>query len=293
MIKKPTIIISSGGRTGTTFFSNLLSEALDDCIALHEPGAIKWKTRRELTWMLLRFGFFNITVKKLFQWWGISSISNKRIYGKITDEQATAQLMQQRQRFIDELDCKVYVESSYHYYGVIEILPRVFQNLNVVYLVRHGYDWVRSHINKKDWYTGRDIHRLWGMRIAPRPHDGIYFHQWKSMSHFQKVCWSWLKINSCALKSIEETPEARLFRFEDILQSEKKYENMKALLDFATSFPTFTIPYRSIEGSLEKRINKPPSYDFPNWSELPENEKRQFTKICGPLMHRLGYEVDY
>lgn len=291
MIHTPTIVIVSGGRTGTTYFANLFSGIIENCVALHEPGAIKWKTLDRLPWTMRKFGFLNITVRKILHQWGISSISNKRIYGKITDEQAVKRIIEERKRFIEGLECVVYAESSYHYYGIIDLLPRAFENLKVVYIVRHGYDWVRSHMNKRDWYALGDIHRWFGIRLEPCPADGIYYDQWSHMSKFEKACWSWFKINSCALQGVERIPQARLFRFEDIFLSKSKYENLRELLDFATSFPGKTIPYQWREGALEKKMNEPSHNDFPAWADLPQPQKEQFKRICGPLMLKLGYEI--
>jgi len=291
MIKTPSIIIVSGGRTGTTYFADLLGKIMENCVALHEPGAIKWKTLDRLPWTMQKFGFFNITLKKILHRWGISSISNGRIYGRLTEEQAVGRILEERRQFIDGLQCAVYAESSYHYYGIIDILPRAFENLKVVLIVRDGYDWVRSHMNKRDWYAVGDIHRWMGMRLEPCPADGAYYDNWRHMSQFEKTCWSWTKINSCALEGVERISQGRLFRFEDLFISKDKYAHLKELLDFCASFPKKNISYEWREGVLEKKINEPAICDFPAWADLPQPQKEQFKRICGPLMLKLGYEI--
>lgn len=292
MITTPSIIISSGGRTGTTFLADFFSKTLDGCIALHEPGAVKWKSLKKLPGTIRHFGLKNIVFKKLVGSWGISVLSNKRISGTMTEHEVAERLYRERHDFIEKLSCQMYVESSYQYYGILDILPQVFQNVKIIYVIRHGYDWVSSHMNKNDWYASGDIHRLLGLRLTPNVSDGIFYERWKGMSQFEKVCWSWQKINSFALKSIEALPQARVYRFEDLFYSKKGTEYLDELILFAKDCPANQWAYHSPENVLEKKVNKPSNYDFPSWTQLPDVQKRQFIEICGPLMDKFGYQLE-
>ncbi len=295
MINKPTIIIASGGRTGTKFFSDLLGCLIDNSVAFHEPERLTGlhpKYFKEIIFVVKNFGLYKPTVKKMMGEWGITSISNKRIMGGITQKEAAQLLIQERENFIDSFPQRVYIESSYHYYGLIDIIPKAFKYQRVVYIIRDGRDWVRSHINKTKWYSWRNPH-TWFKTIIHPPKNDPYHKKWKNMSPFAKLCWMWTTINQYAFESIKKNPGAKLFYFEDIFESNNKYENLERLIDFVTDFGDFRIPYNKelLKGSLEKKVNKPKKYSFPAWPNWTQEQKRQFNEICGETMKGLGYPI--
>ena len=281
------IIVTSGGRTGTKFFSNLFREIIDGCISVHEPETINLKNLGHTLDVIKRFGLFAPTIKKITGNWGITSISNKKIRNEITSEEAILLLLDERKDFINSFSENIYVESSYHYFGLIDILPNVFKNHRLVYLVRDGREWVRSHMNR-EWYTTKNIPSIFRTILTPDPKDK-YYKKWNSMSRFEKICWAWVKINKSALEGLKKNPNAKLFYFEDIFNSNQKYENLKKLVDFATFFSDFKVNYKTIDDKLEKKVNMPNEYKFPIWKNWSNEQKKQFNAICGPLMSKLGY----
>ena len=123
-----------------------------------------------------------------------------------------------------------------------------------------------------------------------------YKSKWKSMSRFEKLCWAWITMNQYAIDKISKNPNSNLFKFEDIFNSDNRYDNLRELIDFATSFPDGKkIAYGSLEGTLEKKININPSYEFPSWKKWSSNNLKRFKNICEPLMNKLEYgnEKDY
>ena len=69
MIKKPTVIITSLGRTGTQFFSTFFGQVLPDCTSLHEPdiwNIVQYRGTGELFKQVFRqllSGFFKLDGK--------------------------------------------------------------------------------------------------------------------------------------------------------------------------------------------------------------------------------------
>jgi len=291
MIEKPSIIITSAGRTGTAFFFNLFKNILKDSQAFHEPENINFREISETLWKFKKFGFLNTTVKKIQGNWGITSISNKRMGGKITINEATKLLVNERKKFIESFNESVYVEASYHYYGLLDVLPNVFKRHKAIYIVRDGREWIRSHMNKLEWYHEKNPHTKYNTRISPMifPEDE-YNLKWNSMSRFEKLCWAWAKINNYALSSIKKNPNAQLVYFEDIFLSNQKYDNLKTIVDFLTDIPYYEkIHYDVLEDILDKKINKPPIYKFPHWRKWSQEQLGQFKEICGSVMEKLGY----
>lgn len=113
------------------------------------------------------------------------------------------------------------------------------------------------------------------------------------MSEFEKVCWAWAKLNDYALGTVQQNSDARMFRFEDIFWQQNRYQHLSELVNFVTNF-SGTAPIRytgSLQGWLEKQIHKSTA-SFPAWDEWSSIQKRQFESICGPLMDKLGYEIN-
>ena len=291
MIEKPSIIITSAGRTGTAFFFNLFKNIPKDCKVFHEPENINFRKISETLWKFKKFGFLNTTVKKIQGNWGITSISNRRMSGKITIDEATKLLVNERKKFIESFNESVYVEASYHYYGLIDVLPNVFRRHKAIYIIRDGREWIRSHMNKLEWYHEKNPHTKYNTRISPMIfNDEKYNLKWNSMSRFEKLCWAWAKINNYALSSIKKNPNAQLVYFEDIFLSNQKYDNLKTIVDFLTDIPYYEkIHYDTLEGILDKKINKPPTYKFPHWRKWSQEQLGQFKEICGSVMEKVGY----
>jgi hypothetical protein len=297
MINKPTIIITSIGRTGTKFFAQLFREILKDNVTYHEPEKIIIKSTylnlKKTFWVFKNFGLINSTLKKITGSWGIRSISNRKIMDKLTTNEARLFLIGERKKFIESHHkIKIYVESSYHFYGLIDIIPISFKYHNTVYIIRNGRNWIRSHMDKTKWYSVKHIPSLLNIMLTPWKKTSTYNLKWKSMTQFEKLCWFWSTANQYALNTIENNPNAKLFYFEDIFESENKYANLKKLIDFVTTFKNFKIKYNhnKLSGILEKKINNPKKYTFPSWENWTEEQKNQFNEICGPLMKKLGYD---
>ena len=291
MIEKPSIIITSAGRTGTAFFFELFKNILKDSKTFHEPENINFKEISETLWKFKKFGIFNTTVKKIKGKWGITAISNRRMSREITVDEGTKLLINERKKFVESFNESIYVEASYHYYGLLDVLPNVFRRHKAIYIIRDGREWVRSHMNKLEWYHEKNPHTKYNTRISPMIfNDDEYNLKWNSMSRFEKLCWAWAKINNYAFSSVKKNPNAQLYYFEDIFLSKKKYEKLQTIVDFLTDIPNHEkIQYNALEGILDKKINKPPTYKFPHWREWSQEQLGQFNEICGSVMEKLGY----
>lgn len=294
MITKPTVIVSSLGRTGTTFFGEFFKNNLRGVKAFHEPASIHYKRKKflkELNFNIKNFGFNNTVLKKFFGQWGILAISNDRISKKINDKTAVKKIIEQRKKFAEQWDEDLYIESSYHYYGILDLLPSAFENVKLVYIVRDPRDWVRSYINLHGWYHWSDINNLLNNRLSPKMiNDKKTAKEWKNYTQFEKLCWAWNYMNSVAIKNIENLPNCKIFKYEDIFVGSSKYDNLENLVNFITDFKNIKVQLNNdFKKSLDKKIHKPKEYFFPCWQNWDTKKAAHLDMTCGPLMRKLGY----
>lgn len=297
MIEKPTIVITSTGRTGTEFFAKLFADILPNCTSLHEPDIFKFngvenrfehyrqQTRRAGVWKML--------LLKALGKWTLVKLSDARFLGKMKYEQAKKELDIQRASFIAKMPGDVYVESNLGYYGLLDVMPGAFKNHRTIYIVRDGRDWVRSMLNWGEVYGKRGLARQLIAHKWPTavdfPDDPLT-KQWNTASRFTKLCWAWAKLNEFSFNSVSQNQNAQLFHFEKIFFGEERYQYLNNLLGFAISFPGMNLqPIGATNGWLEKKIHQS-SDGFPSWEKWTVEEKKQFEQICGPLMEKLGYK---
>jgi len=298
MIQKPCILITSIGRTGTEFFARFFADILPESTSLHEPDIFQ-NTGVEDRWghylgQVRRAGVWRMVVLKALGRWTLVKLSDDRFSGRLTPNAAARLLEQQRSAFIARMKGQPYVEANIGYYALLDIVPGVFAQQRAIYLVRDGRDWIRSHMNWGEFY-GKQGPRKWisnNWPTAPEVEDGNHAVQWSGYSRFEKLCWAWARLNSFGLDCASRNPNARVFRFEDIFQADRRYKFLGDLVDHAVSGLGIE-PSRigRFDGWLEKRIH--PSTDgFPDWSEWGRERQDFFGQVCGALMQKTGYHLD-
>lgn len=299
MIAKSTILITSLGRTGTQFFSQLFAHLLPTATSLHEPdvwNVMQYRNAAErvqhIRRQLQESGVWNMTARKASGRWGVAHLADARLRGQISYAEAAGKLRQQRARFIASRPGSVYVEANVGYYGLVDVAAGVFARHRLIYLVRDGRDWVRSHMNWGELYGQRGwrgaLARHW--LAAPEMADDPYAAQWTQMTRFERVCWAWRCLNAYALRTLAANPCARLFRFEQIFQASDRYDTLAELVAFTSELPGVH-PAASFDGWLERPIHAGAG-SFPVWEDWAAGQQAQFQQICGPLMTELGYEME-
>ena len=295
MIDRPSIIITSLGRTGTKFFSLLFKEIIPGCSSFHEPDIVQYfganNRIKSLIAQVKNAGVYNMVFLKLLGKWSLIKISDARLRGDISEEQAIKEVLRQRTGFVNSKPGNVYVESNAGYYGLIPILNKVYTHHRAVYIIRDGRGWVSSEMNVKELYGKKGLRKMLSHKMPSAsefPTDPLY-QRWQSASRFEKLCWAWSKLNGYALNTIAENPCARMFRFEEIFSKKRDYRVLNDLVTFATSLPDID-PKRigKTDGWLDRKIHES-SNEFPAWEKWTTDQKRQFEQICGPLMEILGY----
>ena len=285
MIHKPSIIISSIGRTGTTFFPVLLKEIIPTCTALHEPDIIHVNfKRRNISGDFYRFieqvatvGFSKIIIQKLLGHFSISELSDTRVRSQKSTNEIKKELLRQRDFLVNRVPGVLYVESNFGYYGLLDIIPDVFSNVRIVYIIRDGRDWVRSWMNAGELYEKGKFRSLFvhTWLRADELDDDPYKEKWEEMSRFEKICWAWVRLNEFALTALDSNEHAKLIKFEDIFQSNRRYENLDNLLKFCLSINGLEkLPRKSTQGFLDRKINHI-EFNYPGWDLWETRQKKQ------------------
>ncbi len=296
MIEKPVILITSTGRTGTEFFANLFADIVPDCTSLHEPDIIKFpgvKNRLEsYSQQTQRAGIWRMIILKSLGKWTLAKLSDSRFAGKMSHADAAKELYIQRNGFVSKMSGSIYIESNLGYYGLLDIVPDVFTHHKTIYIVRDGRDWVRSMVNWGEVYGKNGIRKFFAHKwpIASDVQNDPHAKQWPTLSRFEQLCWAWSRLNEYALNSIQQDANARVYKFENIFMREDRYQTLAELISFSTSLPGIVAEnLKRPDGWLEQKIHQSSS-KFPEWEKWTDYEKKQFEKICGPLMDRLEYK---
>jgi len=297
MISKPTIIISSLGRTGTTFFADFFNAMLLDCHALHEPDILSTKGRNKgfkgLIKQVDEMGMRRLWLK-VGGSWSLVKLSDDRFKGKIDTKTAVKMLSEQRESFINSKPGNIYVESNLGYYGLLDVLEDVFVNFRAIYLIRDARTWVQSVYNFGQKYNKKGFRKLvchnWPR--ADELSDNPYKDKWAEMDRFVRICWAWRYLNEFALNSIEKSPNIRLYKFEDIFTSTVEDSKIPDLLDYISGLQNIKMKCSRDEALLflKNKINPSKKNGLSEYNNWTSRQKKFFEDICGPLMNKLDYK---
>lgn len=298
MIEKPTIIVTSLGRTGTKFFAELFDNIILEATSLHEPDIFNFSLKKGkgidyLKKQIQESDFKNLILKKALGKWSLVQISDKKFCNQISTAQAIKKLVEQRKEFIESRPGRYYIESNVGYYGLLDILPHTFVRHKAVYIVRDGRDWVASNMKWGEMYGKGKIRSLVAHNWpeAKDISEDEYYNKWDELSRFEKLCWAWSRLNKYAIDRINENPNATWSRFEDIFFGEHRYENLKRLIEFLTDMGhEVSMSYLPFDGWLEKKIHSNTGY-YPDWANWSSFEQQSFEEICGDLMIKFGYKI--
>jgi hypothetical protein len=288
--EKYFIFITSGGRTGTKFFGDLLGDIIQGSFSIHEPdvfSGFKYKSIHQLR----QFGFRHLILGKLTGKTGIRNLSQNYLSKKISLKELEEAISRHRENYYYNIENDLIIESYSGWYGAIPGIRRLYKKYKIVIVLRDPRDWVISNMDWGTMYGERDwISKLGLSRLNPKMiQDKEYDEEWTRFSRFQKLCWAWKTIYEIMLKSSENNPNIKVVKFEDIFRAEAKYKNMKNLLTFITHFSDRNFSFKIPENLLERRVNKNISYKFREWKNWDDEMKNDLLRICGNVMHRLNY----
>lgn len=146
-------------------------------------------------------------------------------------------------------------------------------NAPVYLLVRDGRKVVRS-LYSRNHFRGNHTSNL----IRPKK-DSPYFHEWGSLSRFEKLCWFWASLNEAYLNAADN-----VIRFEDLISDWEIFNRI-----FNVDMP-LNVSKDLWLSSVSRKTNATPKYQLPPYENWSDEQKELFDKHCGKMMLRFGYE---
>ncbi len=281
---KNLVFIVSAGRTGTQFFGRQLGSIIDNCVSAHEPdryAGFSRATRENIR----KFGFNHVVIKRVLQKSGIRHLTQQHLAGKLNDEQVIQSIRQQRDRYIQGQSASLIVEAYYQWFGLLPCLRRAYPESKISGIVRDPRTWVLSLQHRKL----RHALGIFADKMSPAMiQDREYMGRWADMNNFERACWEWKTINGLIQTFVNSDTQSRLYRFEDLFETDGRAKEMHKLLDFITDFGDRTYSYQLSESSLGDRLNQ--SAEIPvEWPDWPQSKARALQAICGDMMSEFGY----
>ncbi|MEP3891166.1 MAG: sulfotransferase [Hellea sp.] len=289
---KDLVFIVSGGRTGTTFFGDYLSDVVEDCYSEHEPDLLvgfQAKTRKRIK----RFGIYHMVIGRLLRQTGIRNLAQKYLSGELSDSQIIDKIYKHRRRYHGSIEASLIVESYYVWYGLLGPLRKSYPDAKILAIIRDPRDWVRSWMNYGGFYGKSDQIKWFGQsRVTPAViGDTIQAQKWAEMTHFEKICWNWNLTYGLISNFVESDDHGRVFRFEDIFLTGADENSLEKLMDFTTRFE-----HRQYSYDLEKLKTKPSANSskktLPSWLDWTPEQARQMDRLCGDLMRANNYGLE-
>ncbi len=282
--------ITSGGRTGTKFFGDLLCQMIPQAFSVHEPDVLGSVNKHFLRQLRI-FGFYQMVLGKLAGKTGIRNLSQNYLAKKIGLNELSISISRHREKYWSLIDKDLIIESYSGWYGCLPAIRHLLKNYKVLVVARNPEDWVRSNMNWGTMYGRRDwVSKLGLARLNPKlVRDKQYENEWKAFSRFHKLCWAWKTIYEILLESIKNDPNARIVKFEELFEAQDKYLNLSDILEFLTHFRQREFAFEVPQNILEKRVHPNISHQFPESKDWDDEMRRDLIGICGEVMERLCY----
>ncbi len=255
----PVTFILSTGRTGTQFFADYLTQSCDDVLCLHEPKP----TRR-------------------YKWY-----SNFYLSGKLSGSFIANQYLKNRERIFQNMDEKHYVESSNMIFGCIEPLSSVIDTIQVIHLIRHPFDYIKSHLNKGFWngikgFTARNIPgwlEFMGKNIA------------KSQDPVLILAARWVYVNRVIGQYENRFPYISV-RFEDLFANADTDQASEVLNDIRSFVGCEKQAHEVNKKWLGKPANQSKTRISENWQIDNKHVEYLLTK-GSDLIHKYQYQISF
>jgi len=263
------IFFLSTGRTGTKFFSLLMSKS-KKVIVNHAPSQLFYFTQAELIQqgraayeIYMQKGFDDENINKL-----VSQI-----------------FLAAREDFLYKsyLHKKVYIETNNRITFLAPGLKYLFPKAKFVHLYRHPGEFIRSGIRRKYYDpSNKNEHELG--RLLPLK-GTKYYNLWNSFDYIQRVAWLWNETNLFVEKFLEtlDSTQYRQLNFNNL--TVKKVKNILEFLDINE------IDEEAIEKAIKKPVNVQKRGSFPHYRDWSKEDKDKVREICGDLAKKYGYEL--
>lgn len=294
-IDKDVALVTSGGRTATSFFGMKMDAFVSDCWSTHEPDVWRGIFNRR-SWTAVRwFGAYHVVLGKVLRRTGMRCLTERYISGDWSADETAEAMKHQRERFYQTRPASLVVESNWQLFGLLPLLPKVLPSYRVLAIVRDPRRWVGSWVNFGGHHDEQDMVRRMGLpRMSPgMMGDERWSDRWSDMDSFERLCWDWRLVTLRLVTAARKDPRVRLVRFEDLFEAEDRRTHFEASLGFLTDFGERSYDFHLPPTVYETRVNASPPGPLGSWSEWPDHRRRFLIEMCGSLMKSLGYAMEY
>lgn len=293
-LDKDLVFIVSGGRTGTTYFGDLLSDKIADCFSVHEPDMLDTSLDPKLWSKIRTFGFDHMVTGRLLGRTGIRNLTRLRLSSARSDGALVDAVLRHRLDYYRARPEPLLVESYYQWYGLVPVIRRAFPEAKIAGIVRDPRDWVRSWMNFGGLRNRSDILGMFGQgRLDPKAvGDEIHAARWAQMNRFERICWDWAQINRTIRDDCTANDHCRVFRFEDLFARQGEASEMAAFLDFVRRHPRRDYELKPDALRLDSVVNASRKDRQADWTLWEPDQARALDAICGSLMRAFGYGTE-
>lgn len=281
------VFVVSGGRTGTQFFGHRMSAVIEDCFSVHEPDMFDGFNRVTLDRVKV-FGIWHVFLGRILGLTGARIIGHRRLTGAWSNKKAQNMIRRSRTAYHRSISEGLIVESNAQWWPLVSDLLEVWPNAKVIAIIRDPRTWARSWINKRGRYDDKDMVDYFrpGRLTPARLGEADWTARWGAMDTFGKLAWEWRTIYSHLDESVRKSPNARIFRFEDLFAPDGAA--MRDLVNFAADHGERKFQVGDLTGLADtiKNASSGAARDWPTWSI---RQAQLLDELCGPLMRCYGY----
>ena len=266
---------------------------IDDCTSIHEPGT-PWLTKPDKwTKQLKKFGLYHMTIGQLKPSHSMFKLSTDRVRKDISEDRAKFYIHNMRKYLLDNMESNLYVESSGHIYGLLDLIDEVFPNSKFIFIIRDPRDWVRSALNTYEYilYGPLDLDFLDISLKAKDIKEDEFHNKWNEMSKFEKYCWYYNKLNGFVFEKMKFKENFTVYRHEDLFSIDKRDNTFVNMLNFASKFEdgfSKKIDYK--KRLMDNKIHSnSQNNNIPHWKNWDKERVRILYKHCRTWMKLFGY----
>lgn len=285
--EKDLVFITSGGRTGTTFFGRNLSRVIDDCWSEHEPDI--WRTLGGLTLRQVEdFGLWHMIFGRLAGHAGLRVLGHRKLIGDLDVEIARKRVAQSRHRYHARISESLVVESHYQWWYFADQINSIWPQAKLIAIIRDPRTWIRSWLNHGGRYTSDDkVSWLPPGRLTPEQFGHTdQARDWRSWGVFEKLAWEWNVIYHHLTSAVEASATAGMWRFEDVFGPDP--QPVRDLISFASQHGGHQYPVADLSDFTSSVANasRGRARDWQDWTPA---QAFHVQSQCGALMSRWGY----
>ncbi len=250
---KDLVFITSGGRTGTTFFGEKLSDIVEDCFSVHEPD-LKYGWGDKRTWKnIKRFGVWYMVVGRALGLTGSMPTALRYLTDKITFQEAVLRVRTERAKYFENQKQQLIVEANLQLNAILPVLRGAFPNAKIVVISRDQETWVQSWMRLNNRHSENDPVNPLKRLTAVTLNDNEFAAKWPSMTTEEKLQWEWRFVDGKMQEFSKTDPLTKSFRYEDLFNPDGIA--IREMLEFITTHGSRRYHYEFDPMMIKNRIN--------------------------------------